>query len=122
MALSCSCGYDGDYAWYYEAPNDYSDMPARKRRAKCSSCKELIPHVATVARFRCSRGANGRIEESIYGDEVPLASRYLCERCADLYFSFVELGFDCVGPDENMIELAKEYAATYQPQKTVNGV
>jgi len=44
---------------------------------------------------------------------VWLASYYMCERCADLYFSFQELGFECVTPDENMLELAKEYHAIY---------
>lgn len=40
-----------------------------------------------------------------------------CLRCADLYFSFEDLGFECVSPYENMVELAKQYAETYGKQE-----
>ena len=112
MPLTCSCDYDDDPAWYVWNPNDYSEMPAFKRRRRCASCGELIDAGAVVAEFTRSRYARTYVEEEIYGDgpTVPMATQYLCEECADLYFSLVELGFTCVMPDENMRELVREYA------------
>lgn len=118
MPLACSCDNDGDYDWYYTDPDDYTAFPKTRRRKRCSSCKELIEHGEQAARFGRSRPARTEIEERIYGDDgsdweaVQLADRWLCERCADLYFSFREVGYDCISPDENMLELAKEYAET----------
>lgn len=116
MPLSCSCD-SGEHDWYYMLPNDYSVMPERKRKKRCCSCRSFISTSEVVARFLCFREPRGHIEAQIYGDEVWLAPRYLCEHCADLYFSFVDLGFTCIAPDENMLELAKEYAVTYQTNK-----
>ena len=53
-------------------------------------------------------------EEKIYGEfqgdnGVPLAPKYLCERCADLLFSLTELGY-CERPWEDQRELVREYA------------
>lgn len=115
MPLSCDCGLDDlDVAWYYWPPNDYSIMPQRRARKRCVSCDELIDHGATVAEFHRSRFANGDYEESRFGEGDPeavtLASVYLCERCADLYFSLDDLGF-CVSPYEDQRELVREYAA-----------
>jgi len=50
------------------------------------------------------------IEEAIYGDEVPLAVWYMCERCGDLYESITELGFCCdIGAD--LKKQIREYRA-----------
>jgi hypothetical protein len=112
MSLSCSCDYDGDGPYYY-VPDDYSVMPDGKRRKRCASCQTLIEHGATVAEFARDRSPRTDIEEAIYGEgpSVPLAPVYLCEKCADLYFSFYELGFECVSPHDNMRDLLKDYAA-----------
>lgn len=114
MPLTCEC--DGDYddaQWYWWAPDDYSTMPEQRRRRRCQSCQTLIANGAVVARFERSRYAISYIEECIYGEgcDVPLAAHYLCETCADLYFSLIELGFCGVGPGENMRELVREYAS-----------
>lgn len=116
MPLSCYCDSD-DCSWYYRAPDDYEKFLETKRRKRCSSCNDLIAHGEMVARFNCNRPAKDDVELRIYGDDpeaIPMADKWLCERCADLYFSFVELGFDCVAPDENMLELAKDYANSRQ--------
>lgn len=109
MPLTCSCnsGYD-DYDWYYRSPDDYYTLQT-SRRKRCSSCKVLIDKGAIVTEFERFRIASCDIEEDIYGTcgEIELASYYLCETCADLWFSLYELGFKCVSPDENMRELAK---------------
>ena len=114
MPLTCSCDWDyGDYTWFYEPPEDYTVL-ATKRSRKCS-CGTRIVVGDLCTKFRRWRHPKYDVEDRIYGDdgEIPLAPRFLCERCSDLYWSFSELGFECVGPDEIMPELVREYAATY---------
>jgi len=59
------------------------------------------------------------VEVAIYGEDglVPRSNKFLCEECADLYFSLSELGF-CVMPYENQKELVKEYAEGTSRNKT----
>lgn len=111
MPLSCSCGDSDDWTWTYQPPDHYTTFPILRRRKRCT-CGVLIKPGEECAKFECSRPPISDVELSIYGDDmdaVPLADRWLCERCSDLYFSFAELGY-CVGPDEKMLELAEEYA------------
>lgn len=120
MPLSCSCEYSGDYGddfiWHH-LPNDYS-MYDKKRGRRCISCKSVIIRRGDLcAEFERERSVNTDIEEKIYGDSVPLASVFLCEHCADIYFSLEELGFECIFPDENMNELLKEYHALVKDRK-----
>jgi len=58
------------------------------------------------------------IECRIYGEdgEIPLASAYMCERCADLYFSLEELGY-CVQPWEDQRDLVRDYADLHREAK-----
>jgi hypothetical protein len=72
----------------------------------------LIKPGDTTIQFVRWRGVASDIEARIYGDdgEVPLGPMFHCEVCADLFFSLIELGFECVAPDENMRELVQEYA------------
>ena len=109
MSLSCSCG-SGDYEWYYQAENDYREMPKQKRRKRCAGgCNRLINGGDLCLPLWRTREPRTDIEENIYGDEVPIATWYLCEECADLYFSITELGY-CITMeiDINMRELAKQ--------------
>jgi len=111
MPLSCSCNFDEPEYWIW-SPDDYSTMPARKRRYRCS-CGKLLNAGETVTRFERTRDSRTDIEIAIYGEgetAITLAPKYLCERCSDLYFSLDELGFECVDPNENMLELVKQYA------------
>lgn len=112
MPLSCSC--DGNYDWYYIPPDDYSTF-LEKRRKRCSSCNELVNIGETIAEFSCHRQPKDEIEERIYGEcgEIDIANKILCEKCAGIYFSLQELGFECVSPVENMRDLAKEHIETY---------
>lgn len=119
MPLSCSCDYSGDAEWWWYRPDDYSTFPQR-RAARCRSCKALIRAGDICTIFLRERIPNGYLEERIYGDEVPLAPWYHCETCADLYFSLDELGF-CVRPDEDMLELVKEYHKEFGPQAAGGG-
>ena len=110
MPLSCSCSTDDDAAWYYRGPDDYRVYPVTSRRRKCSSCGEPVIPGSVCTEFERYRASRNDIEERIYGDERPIASMWMCEKCSDLYFSFIELGYQCVGPWEHMGELAAEYA------------
>jgi hypothetical protein len=109
MPLTCYCIHDNDYEWYYEPPQDYTTMPKRSRRVRCSSCKTLINPEDIVTEFPRERPTRGDIEEKIYGDLMPISSMWMCEDCSDMYFNFRALGFQCLSPDENMQDLLVEY-------------
>ena len=100
MSIACHCDYDGD-GWWYLPPRDYATMPALPRRKRCCSCRALIEPGATVANVSRARSPRSDIEEDIYGDEVPLANWWLCEACADVYFSLEELGYCIMLGDES---------------------
>lgn len=111
MTLSCDYG-DSDGDWWHIVPEDYATMPKFRARKRCCSCHDLIDAGATTARFECyKRAGYGSVAERIYGEggEVPIADRWMCERCADLYFSLVELGY-CYYMDEDVREMTREYA------------
>ena len=87
MPISCSCpdiDYDGDGWWYY-SPTDYASFPMKNRK-RCCSCK------------------------SHSGEEVALASWWMCETCSDLFFSITEMGY-CVMIGGNMKDEAQEASA-----------
>lgn len=117
MSLSCSCNWDGDYDWYFSVPTDYSILNTSKRK-RCMSCKTLIAIGACCTEFPRTREARTEVELAIYGEgdteAIRLASYWLCEECSDLYFSLLELGFECISPDENMRELVHEYAEEWR--------
>lgn len=94
MSVACDCDI-GD-GWHYVGPPDYNTLKTKRGR-RCWSCKGLIKVGDVVAKFPRYRGPNSDIEERIYGDgdDVPMATWYACETCADLYFSVTELGY-CV--------------------------
>lgn len=111
MGLSCYCGdWDGEGVGWY-APDDYTEFKAA-RRIRCCSCKELIDQGAISAKFQRFRYPQTDIEIKIWGDdaEIGMANWWMCERCADLYYSLDALGF-CVSIEDDMRELVKEYAA-----------
>lgn len=116
--LTCDSGGDGDYAWYYMTPDDFTVFQGKKRR-RCSSCNELIEIGAlclTFPRFRYPE--EGSIEERIVGEgnEILLAAMYQCEKCGDQTMNLTALGF-CVSPDDNVFELLEEYAEEYGPKR-----
>ena len=115
MSLSCYC--DDDYDWWFEEDSDYSKLDTKRSR-KCCSCHDRIAVSDLVLSLRCWRNPANDIEERIYRDEVPMATKYLCERCADLYLSLTELGF-CITMGDDMRDLVKEYAEMNR-QRRVN--
>lgn len=114
MGLTCGCDWDPEPGMKIAyGPNDYEPMSAN-RRQRCMSCNDLIPVGATAAKVPRVRIPESDIECRIYGEdgEIPIAHKWLCERCADLYFSLEELGY-CVNPHDDMRELARDYAAAH---------
>jgi hypothetical protein len=84
----------------------------------------MIRYGQIVGEVSRSRSATEWEEEHGIGgydpDSINLPSVFMCERCTDLFFSFDDLGFECVSPYEDMIGLAKEYHDLYQPTKKAN--
>ena len=109
MSLSCEC-YGDDADWYY-APQEVAPL-STKRSRKCCSCKERIAVGDDAMAFTRWRTPNyDSVAERIYGEggEEPLATWFMCDRCAGLYESLSGLGF-CDLLEQDMRELCKEYA------------
>lgn len=109
MSLSCYCG--DDYDWYYMPADNYAPLKTKRSR-KCCSCGERINVGDLAMRFERFRYAGyGTVEANIYGEggEVWMVPRYMCERCADLYWSLEELGY-CINLGDDIRELVREYA------------
>lgn len=103
------CGMDdGDFDYWHD---DGRVMTLRTRRARrCASCRDKIEvgdECMAFARWRTP--APDSVAERIYGDEEPLATWYLCERCAGLYEALDELGF-CGLLGQDLRRVAREYA------------
>ncbi len=124
MALSCECSYSGWWEWYWETPaeDEYFKPLATKRSRYCASCKEKIvvgEDCTKIQRWRPPKDEPPYIEERIYGDEVPLAPWYLCEKCSGLSLALNELGFCYTLGDESLKQQIAEYnqAASVQTIK-----
>ena len=107
--LSCSCPeWDGDPdQWWFFPPEDFEKFKG-KRRKRCCSCNELIDIGAAciaLQRFRCPRND---IEEQILGDEVQMASLYMCELCGEHFLNLSAIGY-CLDPTVDMRVYLKEY-------------
>lgn len=114
--MSLACGYcDSDFDWYYTPSDEYIEF-VKPRGKRCVSCNDLIRKGDTCIEFECYRYPRDDIEERIHGEggEIPLADKYLCEKCADLYLSLHELGFTCISISDHMPTMAKLYAEEYQ--------
>lgn len=106
MSLYCYCGEDFD--WFYEANTKFSILDTKRWR-KCCSCKTRLDPGAEVLKFIRHRAPHSYIEEAIYGDEVPLASMYMCEECGGLFMALEELGYCITLDEEPMRELVAQY-------------
>ena len=128
MSLSCACDWDGDDPeWYWWPPKDYTVYRKLRGQYCCSRrCTHMIGYGQTVGEVTRSRQPTEWELDNLcnWGDEGDpeykwLASSYMCERCTDLFFSFEDLGFECVSPYEDMLFLAQEYHETYQTKPSV---
>ncbi len=112
MSLYCaSAGEDwGEGDWWWYEPNDEAPLDTKRSR-KCCSCKTKIKVGDTARRVLRARPPTEWEEiRGIAGDEVYLASWYLCETCGDLADSLTELGF-CfeLGGTQSLAQQIKEY-------------
>lgn len=108
MSLSCTCGDYRDDGQWYEVTEEYSPLKTSKRK-RCCSCRGLMDVGAPVLSFFRWRNCRDDIEESIHGDEVPLAPFYMCESCGDQFMNLEALGY-CIDITQNMFDLLAEYA------------
>lgn len=120
MGLYCSCDYEpdpGDTVYY--GPEDYTAL-ATKRSRKCLSCRNTILVGSVCAKVPRFKIPSYDIECRIYGEdgEIPCAPAYLCERCADLCFSLMELGY-CPAPWKDQRDLVAEYVDMHTSTKQV---
>lgn len=110
MGLSCDCGYDGDFAWYYGGvPDDVAPLTTKRPR-KCCSCGSRLKPGDGAAKFARWRGPLTDIEERICGDEVPLAPWYACETCWGLMLAVEESGM-CFTIGEDIRQQIKDFRA-----------
>lgn len=116
MSLTCQYEYDpepGDVCW--DIPADYTTLKTKRAR-KCVSCGDRIEPGDIVAAFERYKVPEYDIEIAIYGEDEwrgpARATWYHCERCADLYYSLIALGF-CIAANDDMPQLVREYTDTY---------
>ena len=124
MGLTCGCDFEFDLSSvteYAYPPEGYAVMSA-SRRKRCTSCGVLIDVGVIAANIKRVRIPKDDVELLVYGDdgEIPLADKWLCERCADLFFSLEELGY-CVSPYDDMRELVHDYADDHAAQPPGQG-
>lgn len=113
MSLSCSCPeWEGDgWYWQFTLPKDENQIYSKlqtKRSRKCCSCGGRIAVGDDCLEFTRFRAANSDIEERIIGDEVPLASWFMCEKCGEIFLNLDALGY-CFNIDDKMSDLLEEY-------------
>jgi len=105
--LSCNCGY-GDFEWWYERPPEDFTKFTRGRRKRCISCGKLINIGTDCLRFDCYRSAYSHIEENIYGDVVPIADKFMCEKCGEIFLNLSALGY-CLTIGHHIREDLEDY-------------
>ena len=104
--LTCTCSY-GESEWYYYPPEGFKPL-AGTRRKRCCSCKELISLSIECLSFDRYRTPQSDVEERIYDDEVPLAPRYMCEKCGEIFLNLWDIGY-CIDICDDMRDLMAEY-------------
>ena len=111
MSLSCGCDSWGDDADEWYTVLDPAPL-ATKRSRSCMACKVRIPVGQWAYEVMRTRGPGHEIEERIYGDQVPMGSKWLCEDCGDIQDSLMELGI-CTDLGQPMREQMAEFHELY---------
>jgi len=114
--LSCSCP-DYNEGEYYTFNLDFSTLKTNRRK-RCCSCKELINIGTVCVNFRRFRDPCTDLEERIHGDEVELATWYMCEKCGEIFFNLEDLKY-CLDIGQNMNDYLQEYweLTEFEPPK-----
>ncbi len=105
--LSCSCDINFD-SWYYMPPDFHFKTLIHKRRKRCCSCENLIEINALCVEFDRYRPPISDIEERICGDEVGLASWFMCEPCGEIYYNLNDIRY-CMYLGDDMRDNLKNY-------------
>lgn len=92
--MSCICENIDDYPdvfdWLYTYTEQPVPMPKTVRARRCYSCrKKLEPEEPVMAIYRW-RSPRTEVEEKIHGNEVPLAIKYMCSHCRDIFMKILE--------------------------------
>jgi hypothetical protein len=103
--LGCTCNFDFD-SYYYPA-DDFTEFICLRRK-RCVSCNSLIKFTADCLQFTCCRIPYSAIEEIIHGDEVPMADKYMCEKCGEIFLNLDAIGY-CMNLGADMREELREY-------------
>ena len=118
--LSCDCSdeWSGE-GWCWFVPYDFT-IYNKKRGKRCCSCKKIIIHKDdTCVEFTRMREPYTEIEEKISGEEIDIASLFMCERCGEIFLNLTEIGYclDITG-DSMETNLKKYWDLTgFNPQK-----
>jgi|GEM_PF-2461209 len=103
--LMCDCHEDAPVI--YEPDTRLSRLATRRGR-KCCSCGERInvgDECLRIEMFRCCEPDS--VDERIHGEWRRMADRYMCERCAGLFWALEERGY-CVPIEYDQRLLARE--------------
>jgi len=107
--LSCDCDYGDDAEWWFDDTKEVAPLTTKRMR-RCCSCKDRIAVGDDCKPFIRWRNADcDSVEYHIHGEEIPLPTWYLCDRCAGLYESLDDLGF-CGLLGQDLREMCREYA------------
>ncbi len=103
MSLSCSCDFDKDdhESWYY-FPTNFTTLTTTKRK-RCKSCDDLIDKGSVVVEFENWRHPTDEIEERCKGEEIQIASFFMCEKCGEIFLNLSALGF-CMDLDYSTMQ------------------
>ena len=106
--ISCVCDFECEERgqWYGEADDFFKPLNTKTRK-RCLSCGELINIGSESLKINRCHPPWTDIELNIYGDEVPLAPKYMCEKCGEIYLNLTALGY-CVSFG-NMHDALEEY-------------
>ena len=103
MSLSCDCGW-GDYDWYFEVEDEERLAMTDYRCYGCGSQKNHGDHIRRIW--------SHEIDEDGEEFNYEIMGR-ICEECAGLYDSLLELGF-CMTADVGFIkEAMNDYRENY---------
>jgi len=124
MGLSCSCDYEyefepGEWTYFFPAMVDFVPLDTKKAK-RCCSCKRLIkvgdicskypryryPYTEVEAKIKCRRDL-----DDCFSDEpcIRIVDHCHCEWCGEIYLNLVDLGYECLLPNESMKDILAEY-------------
>ena len=135
MSLSCSCDYEYDFEpgqWtYWFELNSFDFEPLdTTRRKRCCSCNKLIDIGSLCIKYGRSRYPYNEVESRIVGTDwecfeeppIPIADHYHCEGCGEIYLNLVDIGYECLMPNEDMEDTLKEYQALIGFKRNNDGI